>query len=44
MEPIGLSRVCHGNHPFKIVNHTNDFQARFLGGTIGGNKQILKTH
>ena len=21
--------VCHGNYPFKEVNDTNDFQARF---------------
>ena len=34
MEVFGLSRVCHGHHPFKEVNDTNDFEASFLGGTI----------
>ena len=34
MEVISLSRVCHGNHPFEEVNDTNQFEARFLDGTI----------
>ena len=34
MDVFGLSRVCHENYPFKEVNDTNDFEARFLGGTI----------
>ena len=34
MEVFGLSRVCHGKHPFEEVNDTNQFEARFLGGTI----------
>jgi len=34
MDVLGLSRVCHGNHPFKEVNDINDFEASKLGGTI----------
>tara|TARA_Y100001978_G_scaffold189335_1_gene191532 strand:- start:28 stop:141 length:114 start_codon:yes stop_codon:yes gene_type:complete len=34
MEVMGLSPVYHENYPFKEVNDTNQFEARFLGGTI----------
>jgi len=34
MDIFGLSRVCHEIYSFEEVNDTNDFEARFLGGTI----------
>ena len=34
MEVFGLSRVCHENDPFEEVSDINDFEVRFLGGTI----------
>ena len=34
MEVFGLSRVCHGNHPFEEVNDTKDFEASKFDGTI----------
>jgi len=34
MDVFGLSRVYHEIYPFEEVNETNDFEARFLGGTI----------
>ena len=42
MDVFGLSRVCHENYPFEEVNDTNQFEARFLGGTIEWEKIAFK--
>ena len=43
MELIGFTWFLSENSAITQVNDTNDFEASKLGGTIEGNKGILRT-